>query len=136
MMAMVAMPSGLVGILLDVLLRRLLDVRKVLLCRLQISRLQVLSQLAEGLQQWIGIALAVALAEDLAGDFARGLGATLAAHGLAVPRNILGQRREIRLRLAQIAGLKVLRQLLEFTSYLLKFRLAILRTAQSGKNAA
>jgi len=79
MMVMAVMAARLCGDLLRVLLNRAV----VLLRGLQISRLQVLAQLREGLQD-------------------------RNAAGLARLRKVLRKGREILLRLGQIAGLQVL----------------------------
>lgn len=112
---MVVMPPGLLRSLLGILLRGLLDVREILLRRLQISRLQVLSQLVEGLDQWIGA--------GLAGSSGARRAAAGRAAGLAQTRNILGQGSKILLGLGQITGLQVLPELLEFAANLLKLGL-------------
>lgn len=91
MMVAAVMASHLRGDLLRVLLYRAV----ILLRGLQISRLQVLSQLGERLQDRI-------------------------AAGLARVGNVLRKCGEVLLRLRQISGLQVLPQLLKFSFDLLK----------------
>jgi len=121
------MPSNLQGVRLrtrlHILLRGLPNRREILPRRLQVSGLQVLPQLIECLRQWIGAVCGA----DLGG---------WRTACLARARKILGKRCEILLRRAQIPGLQILRQLLEFIANLLKLGLAVLRAAQSRKDAA
>src|SRR5712675_3665028 len=117
MMMAVVMTGRLSGILRRVLLNDC----EVLLSRLQVSRLQILSQFCKRLHHGVGTV--------------RSVGSVV----LQYRRKILRQRGEIRLRLRQIACLEILSQLLKFTSYLQKgilLRLLILCPAQSRKNAA
>ena len=92
----VVMPFRLLGTRLHILLRRLLNLREVLLRRLQISRLQILPQLIEGLQKWIRAGCTAGRAAARADRLAAGL-----AHAC----KIFGKCGEILLCLTQIAGL-------------------------------
>ncbi len=92
---MVMMAAVMALRLLRVLLRVLLHRSVILLRSLQISRLQIFSQLREGLQR-------------------------RTAAGLAGARNILRQRGVILLRLRQVAGLQILPQLLKLRLDLLE----------------
>ena len=125
---MVMVAARLLRILLGalhILLRGLLDVREILLGRLQISRLQVLPQLGEFLHQRIRAGLAGSRRARRAAC-GSGRRAARRAAGLGQNRKILGYGRIVLLGLRQIARLQILRQLLEFTAGLLKLGLASL----------
>lgn len=89
------------------LLEILLHIGEVLLRCLQVSGLQIVSQLRERLHR---------------GDAAVGVVGRRAHTG-----QVLGERREILLRLRQVAGLQILPQLLKFRRDLPEFRRRVLR---------
>lgn len=106
------------------LLRRLLNSRVILLRCPQIPRLQGLPQLVEFLQQRTGTR-GTARCARCAGRVAD-LTRYLACSALANAWKVLRKRGEILLRLAQVAGLQVLPQLLEFIADLLELGLDML----------